>query len=415
MLASPRLAAHGDETCSSSSRARPPRWRLGRVRELAHADLGRPAGHPDASAGRALAAPAQMIPRGPSRRPGPETGRRASPGRSPEFFDIRNWVIDKGFALCRHRRAGGGQGYAWRHRLRQALRPGMDPVGKTVRIRAVSFLIVGLLQRKGQSPMGTDYDDGAFIPVSTFQNQIQGGLQEVHRRHHRRERRFRRGHRPCPDRDHVAPPRPPPPRGGDEDDFNIRNLTEMANASSRARRRSPRSRGRSRSCRSSWAHRIMKSCWELTSARAEIGVRQRWGAKPWARARAVSRRGCDASMIGRPWGSLLARSSRRLVRPRLAGLHPARRHDLLSSGFRRLVGVLWSYPARKAHGSIHRALALRVTWSPRVRRRARRMSAVVAQDGEDPFSRSAGANAPVGHGPIPVASPGEPPTAEGKR
>ena len=38
--------------------------------------------------------------------------------------------------------------------------------------------MVGLLERKGQSPMGSDYDDAAFIPVTTFQNQIQGGLQK---------------------------------------------------------------------------------------------------------------------------------------------------------------------------------------------------------------------------------------------
>ena len=35
---------------------------------------------------------------------------------------------------------------------------------------------VGVLARKGQSPSGQDYDDTAFIPVTTFAQKIQGGL-----------------------------------------------------------------------------------------------------------------------------------------------------------------------------------------------------------------------------------------------
>ena len=55
--------------------------------------------------------------------------------------------------------------------------PGADPVGQRVRIRNVPFLVAGVLERKGQSPMGSDNDDVAFVPVSTFRAKIQGGLQ----------------------------------------------------------------------------------------------------------------------------------------------------------------------------------------------------------------------------------------------
>jgi putative ABC transport system permease protein len=152
-------------------------------------------------------------------------------GTSPEFFDIRNWVIDKGSLFADTDVQAGAKVIVVGATVSDKLfGPGMDPVGKTVRIRAVSFLIVGLLQRKGQSPMGTDYDDGAFIPVSTFQNQIQGGLQkyiagiigvsavsaeDTGRAQTEITSLLR-------DRHHLA--------AGDEDDFNIRNLTEMANA-----------------------------------------------------------------------------------------------------------------------------------------------------------------------------------------
>ena len=46
-----------------------------------------------------------------------------------------------------------------------------------MRIRNIPFQVVGLLEKKGQSPMGQDYDDATFVPATTFQTKIQGGLQ----------------------------------------------------------------------------------------------------------------------------------------------------------------------------------------------------------------------------------------------
>ena len=56
--------------------------------------------------------------------------------------------------------------------------PGADPIGQMVRIRNIPFQVVGVLARKGQSPMGQDYDDGVFIPSTTFMTKIQGGLKK---------------------------------------------------------------------------------------------------------------------------------------------------------------------------------------------------------------------------------------------
>jgi putative ABC transport system permease protein len=90
--------------------------------------------------------------------------------------------------------------------------------------------VVGVAARKGQSVMGQDQDDVVFMPYSTFQAKIQGGLQkyipgsimvsatsgdEISRAEKQISNLLR-------DRHHI-------PFGGD-DDFSIRNLTEMANA-----------------------------------------------------------------------------------------------------------------------------------------------------------------------------------------
>ena len=54
--------------------------------------------------------------------------------------------------------------------------PNADPVGQAVRIKNIPFQVVAVPARKGQSPMGQDYDDAVFVPLTTFQAKIQGGL-----------------------------------------------------------------------------------------------------------------------------------------------------------------------------------------------------------------------------------------------
>jgi putative ABC transport system permease protein len=54
--------------------------------------------------------------------------------------------------------------------------PSSNPVGQSVRIANSPFTVIGVLSRKGQSGMGQDYDDAAFIPSTTYMQKIQGGL-----------------------------------------------------------------------------------------------------------------------------------------------------------------------------------------------------------------------------------------------
>jgi putative ABC transport system permease protein len=50
----------------------------------------------------------------------------------------------------------------------------MDPIGQIVRIKNAPFLVIGLLESKGQSPNGQDQDDTIFIPVTTAQKKLFG-------------------------------------------------------------------------------------------------------------------------------------------------------------------------------------------------------------------------------------------------
>ena len=151
-------------------------------------------------------------------------------GTSPEFFAIRSWPVGSG-ALFSDSDVDSGTKVAVLGKTvsDKLFGEGIDAVGKTVRIKNIPFQVVGVLSPKGQSPMGQDYDDAVFVPQSSFQAKIQGGLQKylsgaimigaLPGQTSRAERQISDLLR---DRHRI-------PDGGD-DDFSIRNLTEMASA-----------------------------------------------------------------------------------------------------------------------------------------------------------------------------------------
>jgi putative ABC transport system permease protein len=153
-------------------------------------------------------------------------------GTSPEFFSIRNWRVSQGSIFTQSDVDSGTKVVVLGQTVVDKLfGPNADPLGQTIRIKNVPFAVVGVLEKKGQSAMGQDNDDTAVIPESTFQAKIQAtGLQkfingaimvgtasqEATTSAMSQVRLLLR------DRHHIQP--------GMDDDFNIRNLTEMSNA-----------------------------------------------------------------------------------------------------------------------------------------------------------------------------------------
>ena len=152
-------------------------------------------------------------------------------GISPEFFAIKDWPVANGTSISQSDIEGGTKVVVLGQTVVEKLYgPSADPVGQTVRIKNFPFQVIGVAERKGQSVTGQDQDDVAFMPYSTFQAKIQGGLQKfvpgmvmVSANSSddtvRAERQMTNLLR---DRHHV-------PIGGD-DYFSIRNLTEMMTA-----------------------------------------------------------------------------------------------------------------------------------------------------------------------------------------
>ena len=152
-------------------------------------------------------------------------------GTTPEYFEIRSWTATSGTNLTQSDVDGGTKVIVLGQTVAKKLfGAGSDPVGQVVRIKNTPFQVVGVLNPKGQSPTGQDYDDGAFVPVTTFQAKIQGGLQkylsgtifvsavsaqDTTRAQNAVTNLLR-------DRHHI--------RSEADDDFSIRNLTEIAGA-----------------------------------------------------------------------------------------------------------------------------------------------------------------------------------------
>ncbi len=95
-------------------------------------------------------------------------------GSTPEMFDIREWPTISGRGFTRQDVDGAAKVCLLGQTVAENLFGAADPVGKVVRIKKVPFTVVGLLERKGQSPQGTDQDDVIFVPLTAAQRKLVG-------------------------------------------------------------------------------------------------------------------------------------------------------------------------------------------------------------------------------------------------
>jgi putative ABC transport system permease protein len=152
-------------------------------------------------------------------------------GVTPEYFQIRSWPVAVGSGLSQDDLETGAKVVVLGKTVAEKLFGArVNPVGRSLRVKNIPFRVIGVASRKGQSSTGSDYDDVVFMPVSTFLSKVQGGLQKflsgsiyvaavsadaLDRAEAQIEALLRERHRLRPD---------------NENDFSIRNLTEIADA-----------------------------------------------------------------------------------------------------------------------------------------------------------------------------------------
>jgi putative ABC transport system permease protein len=95
-------------------------------------------------------------------------------GSTPELFIIRDWPVVQGRSITSSDVDSAAKVCLLGQTVATTLFGSEDPLGKMIRIKKVPFTVVGIMDRKGQSPQGTDQDDVIFVPLRTAQRKLIG-------------------------------------------------------------------------------------------------------------------------------------------------------------------------------------------------------------------------------------------------
>ena len=150
-------------------------------------------------------------------------------GTWPEYFEVREWPIAEGRGFEAAEISGSGKVAIIGQTVAEQLFGAADPVDQMIRVRKVPLSVIGVLARKGQNSLGQDQDDIVIVPLSTFRNRLQGmsggrlkriGSVSVKVLEGQSMKVAEDNIRDLLRQRHRLQP-------GQDDDFSIRNLTEM--------------------------------------------------------------------------------------------------------------------------------------------------------------------------------------------
>jgi putative ABC transport system permease protein len=148
-------------------------------------------------------------------------------GVAPEFEQIRDWQIESGRFLHEGDMDSAAKVTVIGQTVARQLFGNDDPIDSVIRIRNIPFRVVGLLVGKGQTGHGQDQDDTVMIPYTTMQKRLMRityvqsivvravSAEKVPEAQEQITLLLRQRHR-------IAE--------GREDDFTVRNLSDIAEA-----------------------------------------------------------------------------------------------------------------------------------------------------------------------------------------
>jgi putative ABC transport system permease protein len=147
-------------------------------------------------------------------------------GVDVSYLEVRSWAIKEGDFFTESEVRSGSRVCVLGTTVADQLFAGEDPVGKTIRIRNMTFRVLGVLAKKGSAAWGQDQDDTIIIPWTTVRrvlenspfshiNQLLISLDSMDNLQQARDEMsaiLRQRH-------HLGP--------GEEDDFTIMDMTEV--------------------------------------------------------------------------------------------------------------------------------------------------------------------------------------------
>lgn len=273
-------------------------------------------------------------------------------GTSPEILAVRDWPLKSGRIFSEQDVRGANKVCVLGQSVVDNLFGDADPVGQIVRIKNAPFTVIGVLETKGQSLMGQDQDDTIFIPVTTAQKKLFGtafpgmvrhimvkarGPEYLESAEEQIKALLRQRHRIGQRQD---------------DDFTVRNLTQMMQAAKESADVMTLLLGAIASVSllvgGIGIMNIMLV--SVTERTREIGIRLAVGAKAWDIRLQFIIEALTLSLLGGIIGIILGVSASYLLAP-LFQFPPvvSPLSILLAFGFSGLVGIFFGfYPAYKA-------------------------------------------------------------------
>ncbi len=98
-------------------------------------------------------------------------------GTTPDLEETRQWPVVSGRWFTQEEMEGAAKVVLLGQTVLGNLFGGSDPVGQVIRVRETPLTVIGVLERKGQSNWGQDQDDTVVIPLTTAKKRVLGPSQ----------------------------------------------------------------------------------------------------------------------------------------------------------------------------------------------------------------------------------------------
>ena len=95
-------------------------------------------------------------------------------GTTPDYLDVRGYDIGSGRAFTESEVSSGRAVVVLGETVRKELFGSQDPIGQQIRIGRMPAEVIGVLAAKGQAAVGQDQDDVVLLPLVAFQRRIAG-------------------------------------------------------------------------------------------------------------------------------------------------------------------------------------------------------------------------------------------------
>jgi putative ABC transport system permease protein len=148
-------------------------------------------------------------------------------GVGTSYLDIRNRSVNSGEFFSPSDIRSAARVAIVGQTVADQLFAGADPIGQTIRLRNLAFRVKGVLTAKGQTSFGQDQDDTVLIPYTTAMKKLLATnyVSSVYVSARDEKATFEAEQQIAAllrERHNI--------RAGQEDDFNVRNLTDIAEA-----------------------------------------------------------------------------------------------------------------------------------------------------------------------------------------